>query len=256
MNPKLTLTKVQESRKHFEAGVELLKKQNPHKAIPELLKAVTLDPSFEKARTVLEEAKESITWNSYYFCPNCGKFIEPNEAYPEVKISGICPRCQAKVPTWKELVINYAEISIKLLMFGILPILILIFCGMPYMQHNPPHGITIKWSPLPLGVITALTFTPIVFLFLLLINDPYGYSLGTISLMLNSINNPILYLLAAIIFLYLIMYIYFFLLLTPILALHKKGIWRKSEHQKRILLCTSLYTSLIILVRAISGVLY
>jgi len=256
VSKSISKVKIRESREHFEAGLSFLKNQNPSKAVPELQKATILDPTFKEAKIALSEARESLNWNSYYFCPKCGKFIEPDKEYPQLDIKGFCPRCLTIVPTRKELIINHAEIATKLVLFGVLPILIFFFCGIPYPQHTPPYRISIRWSRLSTGIISALTFTPAVYLFLMLINDPWAYTLGGINWMINSIQNPSLYFLAATAFLFLIMYIYFLLLLTPIMTLHKRGMWRRKKHQKKLFLYTSLYTAFILLIRASSGVFY
>ena len=244
------------AKKHFDTALESLKRQKPDKAIPELLQALKLNPLFEEAKNALEEALESIEWTSFYFCPKCGKYIRPEKQYPELRISTICPRCGASLPTKREMILNYIEFSLKLIAFGMLPILILIFCGMPYIQHSPPYSITIKWSPLPLGIISALTFTPAIFLFLLLINDPEAYTLGFIASTLNSIENPILRFITSALFLFLTMYVYFFLIFTPMITMHPSGLWMRRNHQKKIVICSFLFTGLIIIIRTSSGVFY
>jgi len=245
-----------ETENQYKTGLELLKKQQPKEAIPALNKAVKLDASFDEAKSSLEDAVEALNWSNWYFCRNCGKFVRPEKGYPWVEIDDFCPRCGNSVPTQKEVLISHVEIAVKLVFFGIFPLLVFIFCGMPYWQHVYPYSVKIVWSRIIDGIITAANFTLIVHVFLVMINDPWAYSLTSIKNLLNPLQNSPLYFLAEISILFLLMYLYFLLILTPILTIHKKGLWKDRKHQKSIILYTSMFVGLIVIIRVASGAAY
>jgi len=248
--------KIHEAEKHFKKGIDLLKKQKPREAIPSLNMALKLNPSLGEAKLALEDAIEGLKWNTWHFCRKCGKFITPKRGYPLVEIEGFCSRCGQSTPAVKEELISQVELVAKLVSFGIFPIVVFIFCGMPNWQHIYPYRVGYAWNPLTGGIIRAAQFTPIVILFLIVINDPLAFSISEpFDYLFGPLVDSPLYLFAAFSFLFLIVYLYFLLLLTPIVTIHKKGLWRSKKHQKNILLYTSIFVGLIATIRIASGVL-
>lgn len=248
--------KIHEAEKHFKKGINLLKKQKPREAIPSLNMALKLNPSFEEAKLALKDAVEGSKWNTRHFCRKCGKLITPKRGYPLVEIEGFCPTCGQSTPAIKEEIISHIELVVKLISFGIFPIVVFIFCGMPNWQHIYPYRAGYAWNTLAGGIIRAAQFTPIVILFLIVINDPLAFSISEpLDYLFGPLVDSPLYLFAAFSFLFLIVYLYFLLLLTPIVTIHKKGLWRSKKHQKNILLYTSIFVGLIATIRIASGVL-
>lgn len=249
--------KIHEAENHLKKGIDLLKKQKPREAIPSLNMALKLNPSLEEAKLALKDAIEGLKWNTWHFCRKCGKLITPNRGYPLVEIEGFCPRCGQSTPTMKEELISQVELVAKLVSFGIFPVVVFIFCGMPNWRYIYPYGVGYAWNSLAAGIIRAAQFTPIVILFLIVINDPLAFSISKpLDYLFGPLVDSPLYLFAALPFLFLIMYLYFLLLLTPIITIHKKGLWRSKKHQKTILLYTSIFVGLITTIRIASGVLY
>jgi len=240
----------------YKKGLDALRKGDYEGALLMLTITTKISPSFKNAERLISEIKEGLKWTAQYFCPKCGKFIEPESTYPLFKISEYCPNCGTSLPTKKENLINFVEISIKLLLFGIFPILLLIFCGIPYPQITQWGGISIKWTRLSDGIFSALSLTPLTFLFLLAINDPEGNILGIINWKFNSLGTTPAYYTASALLLFFVVYLYFLLLLTPIVTMHRKNEWMKWRKQKRFLGYSIIFTSLILIRRALAGIFY
>lgn len=244
------------AEEQYKRGLELLKKQKPKEAIQALNMALMLDPSSQEAKLVLKDATEALEWSSCCFCQNCAKLLTPKTGYPWIEIDQFCPRCGQPVSTQKEVLISYAELIIKLVLFGIFPIGVLIFCGMPIWRYVYPYGMAIAWNRLTDGILLAAQLTLLVHVFLVVINDPWAHSLSAINYLLSPLGNSPLYFLAALLILFLVMYLYFFLLLTPILAIHKRGLWKDKKHHKPIFLYSLILVGLIAIIRIASGVIY
>ena len=245
--------KIEEAYVMYEAGLEFLKKQKPREAIPYFQRALQIYPQLEEAREALEDTLEALSWNAWYFCSKCGKAVLPNSQYPFLDINGFCPRCGESIPTQKEILINVAEVGLKLFLFGIFPILVFIFCGLPNYQFIPEKGIVAAvWNDLTDGIFQALAFTPIITFLMVLLNDPY--LVWKLNYYLFSHFHGLAYFIVGAIFLFFVVYLYFFALLTPIFALHKKGTWKSKKHQKSILIFSGVFVIIIMVIRITFGV--
>jgi len=241
------------AKMEYEDGIRLLSKQKPREAIYHIKKALELNPHFEEAKQALEDALEALTWNAWHFCKKCGKLILPNSLYPYLTIDGYCPKCGEFAPTFKEEIISIAEIALKIALFGIFPILIFIFCGMPNLQLIPKKMIVEpEWYDLTDGIFMAANLTPIMLLLMLLFNDPE--LTREINFFLFGKFSDTAYFIAASLFFFVIMYLYFFVLLTPFFTLHKKGMWKSKPHQKQILIYTAIFVGVILILRMSFGV--
>lgn len=237
----------------YEIGIEFLRKQKLKEAIFHIKKALEINPHFKEAKETLEDASEALKWNTRYFCSKCGKLVLPNSPYPYLTIDGYCPRCGEYVPTIKEEIISAAEIILKLALFGIFPILVLWFCGMPNFQVFPERGVvTSDWNDLTDGIFTAAAFTPLMLLIMLFLNNPYLLTL--LNAYLFRPFQGFSYFIVGVFFLFFVVYVYFFLMLTPFFAMHPKGLWKNKEHQKQILIFTLIFASFIVILRMASGV--
>ncbi|MEM0095631.1 MAG: hypothetical protein QW660_03230 [Candidatus Bathyarchaeia archaeon] len=243
--------------KEFEKGMNYLRKgkiSEAEKCFSELLK---WKPDFEEVAFVLKEIKESRNWSAKNFCGNCGKLLIPETDYPHLAFSSYCPNCGQTINISKEEYIAIFEFLTKIVAFGVfLPILI-VFCSIPFRQGTMT-GIWYLWNPLLDGIFSAISFTPIVIIILLLVNDPWGFSLKNIHDEIYNFasgNFALLFFISALL-LFMVIYIYFLFLLTPFLAIHRKGFWKSGKHQKRLLLCTLLFFGLIIVIRIGAGVFY
>lgn len=231
------------AEKLTQEGIELLKEQKPREAIKRLMKAVELNPQLKEARTAFEEAMESLKWNAACFCRNCGKLLLPRSEYPVFQIDEFCPRCGEPVSVIKEQIIAFAELALKFLLFGIFPISVFLFCG-------------VTATPLYEGIRSALTFTPIVLALLFLYDDPNARSIQEFNYYtFASLPSPLDFI-TALLFLFLLLYLYCLLMFTPMVTIHKIGFWKKGEHQKRILAISLAYTGIIGLIRVASGTIY
>jgi phage FluMu protein Com len=237
----------------YETGIRLLRKQKPREAISHIKKALEINPRFKKAQEALEDASEALTWNARYFCRKCGKLVLPNSQYPYLTIDSYCPRCGEYVPTIKEEIISAAEIILKLALFGIFPLLVFWFCGMPNFQVFPERGIVASdWNDLTDGVFMAAAFTPFMLIIMLLLNNPY--LLTILNAFMFRPFQGFSYYIAAVFFLFFVIYLYFFFILTPFFAMHKKGLWRNKMHQKQVLIFTAIFVGFIVIIRMASGV--
>jgi hypothetical protein len=211
----------------------------------------------DKALFVLNEIQEGKKWSAKCFCGNCGKLIVPEDSYPRLTFSSFCPNCGRSVDTSKEEFIALFEFLTKIVAFGVfLPILI-IFCCIPFRQATM-SGIWYLWNPLLDGIFSAMSFTPIIIVTLLLIGDPWGFTLQHMHALIFNFakNNFAARFLISASLLFIVLYIYFFLLLTPFFAAHRRGLWRSMAHQKKLLFYTFLIFVIIMLIRIGAGVFY
>lgn len=254
MNPKNNLNVIRKSAlAGYEAGIEFLRKQKPKEAIFHLKKALEINPHFKEAQEALEDASEALKWNTQYFCKKCGKLVLPNTPYPYLTIDGYCPRCGEYVPTIKEEIISAVEIILKLALYGIFPLLIFWFCGIPNFQVFPERGIvTSDWNDLTDGIFMAAAFTPLMLLIMLFLNNPYLLTL--LNAYMFRPFQGFSYYVVSVLFLFFVVYLYFFSVLTPFFAMHKKGLWKNKTHQKQILIFTMIFAGLIVIIRMASGV--
>ena len=244
----------QKGKGKYQKGIELLKEQKPADAIPYLSEAVQVNPDLQDAKISLQEAKEGLEWNVWHFCKECGKLILPNKGYPLVDINGFCSRCGSSVNTQREVFIGAAEILIKMILFGIFPILVFIFCGMPNYQLIPEKGIVAAaYNDLTDGTFSAAAFTPLLLALMSAINDPWALAKLN-GLLFSRLQSTPFYFLGAILFLFLAIYLYFFLLLTPFVTIHRRTQWRSKQHQKLILICTIILFALVMAPRIASGI--
>jgi hypothetical protein len=254
--PSNSSSNISEAEEAYEKGVELLTLGKPSKAIPLLEKSLKLN-SKEEVKSALLEAKNGLMWSSPKFCVKCKKLVEPTSQYPNLEYDGFCPRCGQELNFDKELAISYLEFFTKLIFFGIYIVAVLVFCAMPNPQLTLT-GIWVIWNRLVSGVVLAISFTPIVTMFLILINDPWGVSLRYLIFgffdPLGS--NPPLYFVASVLVLGVTIYLYFFLLFTPFLAVHKKRMWISWKHQKKLLIYTAIFCGIVIVPRIASRVFY
>lgn len=241
----------------FENCMNYLRKgkiSEAEKCFSELLKW-KLD--FERAAFVLKEIRESRNWSVKHFCENCGKLLIPETDYPHLTFSSYCPNCGQAINLSKEEYIAIFEFLTKIIAFGVfLPILI-VFCSIPFRQGTMT-GIWYLWNPLLDGIFSAISFTPIVIIILLLVNDPWGFSLKNVHDTIYNFaggNFALRFFISALL-LFALIYIYFLFLLTPIFAIHRKGCWKSGKHQKRLLLYTLLFFGMIIVIRIGAGVFY
>jgi len=246
-----------QARKLAQRGIELLKEQKPREAIKPLRRALELAPYLEEAREALEEAMESLEWNVAHFCKKCGKLVLPHSEYPLLLIDGFCPRCGNAVNTKKEEFIAFAELAVKLILFGIFPIVAFIFCGMPHRLLNiKTLAVEVTWYALYDGLQMALTLTPIVIALLFLYNDPNANIIRNFNhYTFASLPSPFDFI-TAFLFFFLLVYLYCLIVLTPIVSLHKIGQWRSKEHQKKILKLSLAYVGIIGLIRVACGAIY
>lgn len=241
------------AKTEYENGIRLLSKQKPKEALRHLKKALELNPHFEEAKHALDDALEALTWNAWYFCKKCGKLILPNSLYPYLTIDGYCPRCGEFAPTFKEEIISVVEIAVKIALFGIFPILVFIFCGIPSLQLIPKKmTVEVDWYPLTDGIFMAANLTPLIMLLMLFLNDPYLLQ-ETNYLLFGKLDDAS-YFIAGSLFFFMIMYLYFFVLLTPFFTLHKRGLWKSRVHQKQILIFTAIFVGVILVARMSFGV--
>jgi phage FluMu protein Com len=245
------------AKEKYKKGVEFLKLGKPLKAIPLLEKALESEPKFEEANFALHEAKKGLLWGSPQFCHDCGKLLEPLSEYPYLKFEEFCPKCGEIQNLEKEEIISAFEVLTKMVLFGVLGILLLIFCAMPNLQLTFT-GIWYLWNHLSEGIFLAMNYTPIIIVFLILINDPWGFTISKINfhVFVPLRNNPALYFAVSVLFLIFVVYVYFFLLLTPFLAICRKNLWKTWSHQKKLLVYTLIFSGFIVLVRIASGVFY
>jgi hypothetical protein len=251
-----SLPNISEAEETYKKAVEFLRLGKPLKAIPLLEKSLTLN-SKEEVKSALFEAKKGLMWSSPRFCPKCNKLLEPLSQYPRLEYDNFCPRCGQEQNIDKELVISYLEFFTKLIFFGIYIVAVLFFCAMPNPQLTMT-GIWVIWNRLDSGVVLALSFTPIVTIFLIVINDPWGiYLRYFIFGFVESLGiNPPLYFIVSVLLLLVTIYVYFFFLLTPFFAVHKKRMWISWEHQKKLLMYTAIFCSIVIIPRIASRVFY
>ena len=245
------------AQKLFSKGMELLKMGKPREAAKRLMKALELNPDFPEARYALEEALEALNWNSFYFCNECGKLALPKSSYPWLQIDGFCPRCGNSLPTKKEELLAFTELAVKAVLFGIFPVVTFLFCAIPYLQLDPQLKIVkVMWNAFYDGLYMAATFTPIVLIGLYLFGDPEGYTLRNFNYYtFASLPTPIDFV-AALLFFLVLVYLYFLLMLTPIISLHKIGMWKSKEHQKTVWTFTLIYWGIIALIRISFGATY
>jgi len=232
-----------QAEKLTQEGIELLKEQKPREAIKRLMKALELNPQLKEARTAFEEAMESLKWNTAYFCKNCGKLLLPRSEYPMFQIDEFCPRCGRPASVIKEEIIAFAELALKFLLFGIFPIAVLLFCG-------------VTRTPVYEGIRSALTFTPVVLALLFLYDDPNAKSIQEFNYYtFASLPSPIDFTMA-LLFLFFLVYLYCLFMFTPIVTIHKIGLWKKREHQRKILAISLAYTGVVGLIRVACGAIY
>jgi len=248
---------VEDAKKEYDRGVRLLTLGKPSKAIPFLEKALELNSEMEEAKSALSEAKSGLIWSSPRFCSKCQKLLEPVSEYPHTKYEDFCPRCGEIQGFDKEALIGIVEIFTKLVFFGVYIVAVLFFLAMPDFQLVSTIWI-LAWNRLADGVFLAMSFIPMVIAFFVLTNDPWGNSLSFINFAVFDPlrSNPPLYLAASILLLVASVYLYFFFMLTPFLAVHRKGMWVTARHQKKILICTSVFCGFVIAVRMVNGVFY
>ncbi len=238
----------------YKKGVELLKGQKPRDAIPYLSEAVQANPNLQDARFALQEAIDASKWNVSYFCKECGKLILPNAKYPMLNINGFCSRCGSWVNTQREIAFGAIEIITKVILFGIFPVLVFIFCGMPNYQFIPEKGtVESAWNDLPDGTFSAAAFTPLMLIILSIINDPWALTKLNFLLFAPLLGTPH-YFLAGMLLLFLALYLYFFLLWTPFITIHRRAQWRSKQHQKILLLYTVIVFACVMVPRIVSGV--
>ncbi len=245
------------AKKSFENGMNFLREGRILKAEECFLEALKWKSDFDRAKFVLREIQEGKKWSVKHFCGNCGKLIIPESSYPHLTFSSYCPSCGKSINMLKEEFIAIIEFLTKIVAFGVfLPVLI-IFCCLPFRQATM-NGIWYLWNPLLDGVFSALSFTPVVIITLLLINDPWGFSLKNIHAFIFDFvkDNPAACFLASSTILFIALYVYFFFLLTPFLAVHRRGSWRDIKHQKRVLFYTFFFFGLIMVIRVGAGVFY
>jgi hypothetical protein len=255
-----SLCNIENAREAYRRGIEFLALGKPSKAIPLLEKAVKLNFEMEEAKSALAEAKSGLLWSSPKFCSKCQKLLEPASEYPILKYENFCPRCGQAQSFDKEVLINMMELFTKLIFLGVYIIALLFFVAMPNLQLVKGGVWFVVWNPLAGGVFLAASFTPIFITFFLLTNDPWGnHSLRFINFtffepMRDS--NPSLYLAASILLLVISVYLFFFIMLTPFLTVHRKGMWMAANHQKKLLIYTFILCGFIIAVRMANGVFY
>lgn len=251
----------QKAKQLYNEGLELLKQQKPREALSFLKKAFDLDRDSEEVRRSLTDAQEGLKWNVAYFCRTCGAFIRPEKEYPTLKINGFCPRCGNSVPTQKEDIISFTELAVKALLIGIFPLLIFVFAGMPNFQISPNMVIGARWNALSDGIFLSLSFTPLVVILQVLF-DPQGIGLWWLNYHIGGVFEPLknihilLYFASQVFLLFVALYTYFFVMLTPMFALHKKGKWKERKHQKQLIIYASLIVIVIAAFRASSGIFY
>jgi len=255
--PANSACNMEDAENAYNKGVEFLTLGKPSKAIPFLQEALKLNFGREEVKSALSEARSGLMWSSPKFCSKCKKLLEPISEYPYLKYENFCPRCGETQSFDKEEFISVMEFSTKLIFFGVYILLLLIFCAIPNLQLTLT-GIWYLWNPLVNGVFLAISFSPIVVMFFVLINDPWGSSLSSINLQFFAPlrSSPPLYLAVSILLLLTTVYLYFFFLLTPFLAVHRKRTWISVKHQKKLLMYTSIFCGFIIFVRMACGVFY
>jgi len=241
----------------YKLGIrELNEYRNISKAIQYFEEALALNPYLEKAKFAIQEAKEGLKWKPAIFCEKCGKLQTPKSEYPSLDFESFCQNCGNPVNLNREKYIGIGELVTKLISFGTFLVFILIFLAMPNLQVTT-EGIFLLWNSILDGVFLALTLTPVVILFLIVINDPWAFTFYKIKAFLEGPKgNMPLRLISGLLVLFAALYTYFFLLLTPFLAMHKKGIWRSIKHQKKVLKYTLIIFGLILTIRFLSGVFY
>ena len=247
------------AREAYCKGIKFLALGKPAKAISLLEKALKLNFEMEEAKSALSEAKSGLSWSSPKFCSKCQKLLEPTSEYPILQYEGFCPRCGQAQSFNKEVLINMMELFTKLIFFGVYILALLFFVAMPNTQLLPSGLVWVAWNPLAEGVFLSASFTPIFITFFLLTNDPWGnYSLRLINFTFFEplLNNHPLYLAASILLLITSVYLFFFLMLTPFLTVHRKGMWMEAKHQKRLLICTFIVCGFIIAMRMVNSVFY
>jgi len=249
----------EKARQQFCRGQTLLKEKKPKEAIPLLKESLRINPSDRETQAALQDALEALNWSTTYFCQNCGGFIKPERDYPEIKFDGLCPRCGHGISTRLEKTIGFTELSLKLIMFAIFPMVTLVFCIFPMWTYKW-GGFYYKLAPILSVIYAAINLTP-AFILLLHAFDPTGESstlaLSSIYEFLSPLErvHPALFFTAEILILFIVIYLSLLFILTPIIYIHRKGYWKNKQHQKRIIIITSIYVALVVLRRVTSGVL-
>jgi len=246
---------VVEAEHYFQRGLELLKKQKPHQAIPMLQTALKLDPTHKDAQTIFQDANESLKWNVAHFCQNCGAFIKPEGTFPfNLEIREHCSTCGSPVPTArKERIISFTENVVKFLLIGPFPILVLYFIGIPNFVLDTVGQIGFRYRPIPEGLVRSISLTPIITLLLITIDPKRGgadllyeavFNIGSILTPLKNIHF-IIYFASALLLVFAFLYIYFLVMLTPIFAAHRKGQWKQWKHQRLVILFAFAFVLLV-----------
>jgi len=241
----------------YEKGIMLLEEGKISEAVEALKKALELKPDFKEARFVLHELEEAEKWNVKHFCRKCGKLLTPSSEFPWLRFTNFCPNCGQIVNLGREEMIALGELFIKFISFGPFLLFLLIFCAIPFRQATLT-GIWRLWNPLIDGILLAVTFTPIVVIVLLIIGDPWGSGVRQVYFAtFNPLKSfPHLFFVVSLILLFIAIYLYYFLLLTPFLAMHKKGVWRSRKNHKKILKYSIFFFGFIVFVRILSGIFY
>lgn len=238
----------------YRKGLDLLRNKKQIEAIPFLEAAYELDHTHKKAQVALQDAMESVNWNTTYFCENCGGFLKPKNDYPEIIFEDFCPRCgHTTTASHREKVIGFAELMMKAILLGMFPISTFIFSVFP--------SWTYKWGGFYMEQITVISamylganLTPL-FILLTRAIDPTGLLMDRFfQATLNSLApldtiHPLLFSMAEILILFLVIYLSFLFILTPIFYMHRKGYWKTKKHQKTIILITSIFVVLVIVGR-------
>lgn len=257
-NSKSVFSKeIEKADQQYHLGLKFLKEQKLKEAIRLLNATVELDPSHKEAQAALRDASEGLNWNRAYFCEKCGGLIKPEKDYPVIEFDGVCHRCGQTVSTVLERTIGFAELFIKLMLFGMFPLSTFIFAISPQWMWKA-SSFALDYLPLLSAIFSGMSLTPF-FILLLLMLDPNGTSLNQIyygifeSIQPLETIHPLLFLTAEAAIIFIAIYLCFLFLLTPTFYIHRKGSWKNKKHQKTILLITSMFIAIIVLVRLSAG---
>lgn len=240
----------------YHKGLDLLRNKRQMEAIPFLKAAHELDPTHKKAQVALQGALESVNWNTAYFCEICGGFLKPKKDYPEITFDDFCPSCgHTPTSSYREKAIGFAELMTKAILLGMFPIATFIFCVFPTWTYKG-GGFYMEQITVIAAIYLGANLTPLFILITRAI-DPTGLLMDRFfNATLNSLAplntiHPFLFSMVEILILFLVIYLSFLFILTPIFYMHRKGYWRTKTHQKNILLITLIFVVIVVVGRCI-----
>lgn len=248
---------VKEAEGYYLQGMKFLKARKIKKALQTLNKALELNPSHVQAQAALNNAKEALEWSRVRICKNCGGLVVPRKNYPEIDFEGFCSQCGQKMPIGIEVAVGLAELFGKVILFASFPIAIFVFSWFPIPQLTP-QGLYNIWGTLLEAVFLSLPYTPFFLILFLLYPPSWQFAVQVYQSFagLQAFIHPALFLLFEIVVFFLIIFLWTFLLFTPIIYIHRKSVWTEWRRQKYLLLFALLFTALIVLTRLYAGVFY